>query len=99
MILGDKAFKNRPSESCGIQPLKNLKWYDLKPLKKFEMIWSVLNWSIVEYFVSLVCTCHVDYKSRPSSATIQFNILHTLTNELTNHFTNENTLAEYSCFL
>ena len=61
--------------------------------KKFKMIWSVLNWSIVEYFVSLVCTCHVDYKSRPLSATTQFNILHTLANELTNHFTNETTLA------
>ena len=26
---GDKAFKNRPSNICGRQPLKNVKWYGL----------------------------------------------------------------------
>ena len=51
----DKVFKNGPSEICGRQPLKNLKWYDLWydiPSIFFRRLPSTnFTWFILEYFV------------------------------------------------
>ena len=53
-IIWDKVFKNEPSEICGRQPLKNLKWYGL--LKQSSRIFSKLHGLIslwIKYFFTI----------------------------------------------
>ena len=49
-----KAFKNRPSKTCGRQALKNLKWYDLS-----------ITWPVSEYLdpfvVQYTWTFRIDF--------------------------------------
>ena len=57
--IWDKVFKNRPSEICGREPLKDLKWYGLLKqtisLQIFYMLSSTkFTWSILEYFVPYI---------------------------------------------
>ena len=51
-----KVFQDGPSEICGRQPLKNLKWYGLlRQTISLQIFWRLsftnFTWSILEYFV------------------------------------------------
>ena len=57
--IWDKVFKDRPSEICGRDSLKDLKWYGLLKqtisLQIFYRLSSTkFTWSILEYFVPYI---------------------------------------------